>query len=86
MNDFEQARDNVGNRFDLVLIASERMREIFRKRLSEMWSPESIEERQRSQPPCVQAIKEIEDGQIGREYLQKIKSRVRKKKPRFDEI
>jgi DNA-directed RNA polymerase omega subunit len=86
MNDFELAANNVGNRFDLVLIASERMRELYRKRLSDMWSEESAIERKNSPPPCVQAIQEIENKNIGREYLEKIKTRTRKKKPKFDEI
>lgn len=86
MNDFEKAANNVGNRFDLVLIASERMREIYRKRLSDMWAENSSIERKKSLPPCEQAINEIENKQIGREYLSKIRSRTKKKKPKFDEI
>lgn len=86
MNDFEKACKNVGNRFDLVLIASERMREIYRQRLEEMWDESKREERKKSSPPCQQAISEVESELINREYLQKIRSRTKKKKPKFDAI
>ena len=87
MNDFEKAAKNIGNRFDLVLVASERMREIHRKR-KEQEDLKIIDTKQRmvKTPPCVQAISDIENKLVGVEYLERIRTRGRKKKVRFDEI
>lgn len=87
MNDFEKAARNIGNRFDLVLVASERMREIHRKRKEqEDLKLLSLEDRRRQKRPCEQAIGDIESGLVGREYLNRLKANPRKKKVRFDEI
>lgn len=87
MNDFEKAAKNIGNRFDLVLVASERMREIHRKRKEqEELGILQTEQRNKNITPPVQAILDIENKLVGREYLQKVKSREKRKRPRFDEI
>lgn len=87
MNDFDKAANKVGNRFDLVLIASERMREIHRKRREqEDLKLIPIEQRRNSTPPCVQAINDIEAGLVGREYLNRVKTRGKRRKVKFDEL
>lgn len=87
MNDFDKAANRVGNRFDLVLIASERMREIHRKRREqEQLKLLSVEQRRKGVTPSVQAISDIENGIVGREYLDRVKSRGRQKRVKFDEI
>jgi DNA-directed RNA polymerase subunit K/omega len=76
MNDFDKAAIMVGNRFDLVLIASERMREIHRQRKeNEEKGLLSLQQRRNNAVPCVQAISDIEAGIVGREYLEKIRQR-----------
>jgi DNA-directed RNA polymerase omega subunit len=87
MNDFDKAANRVGNRFDLVLIASERMREIHRKRREqEQLKLLTVEQRRKNVVPSVQAISDIENGIVGREYLGRVKSRSRQKRVKFDEI
>lgn len=76
MNDFDKAVSNVGNRFDMVLIASERMREIHKQRKDkEDKGLLSLSQRRSSTPPCVQAISDIETKIVGREYLERIRNR-----------
>lgn len=58
----ERAALAVGNRFDLVLIASNRARELKRNFLPKVESTNG---------PLVTALREIEEGKIGREYLHK---------------
>lgn len=58
----EQAVAAVGNRYDLVLIASRRARELTRG-----WRPKI----QGRSGPMLTALKEIETGHVGREYLLK---------------
>jgi DNA-directed RNA polymerase subunit omega len=60
----EEAVNKVENRFDLVLIASIRARELKRGH-----RPMIITDNQ----AIVTALDEIEQGKIGREYLKKIK-------------
>jgi DNA-directed RNA polymerase subunit omega len=60
----ELAVAQVGNRFDLVLIASIRSRELKRGYLPLVPSKNG---------PNVTALREIEAGKIGREYLEKLK-------------
>jgi DNA-directed RNA polymerase subunit omega len=52
----------VGNRYDLVLIASQRVRELYQGALPK------VETRR---GPVLTAIKEIEQGLVGRNYLYK---------------
>jgi DNA-directed RNA polymerase subunit omega len=59
----EEAVNQVGNRFDLVLIASQRVRELkkgFRPKITS------------KSGPTVLALEEIENGLVGRNYLKKI--------------
>lgn len=60
----EEAVNKVGNRFDLVLIASQRAREL-RRGIKPKIDTEY--------GPCLAALKEIEEGLIGRDYLKRIK-------------
>jgi DNA-directed RNA polymerase omega subunit len=87
MNDYDKAARAIGNRFDLVLVASERMREIHRERREnhEDWS-ESLEQRKLQPIPSSRAISDIEQGQVNRDYLNKIKDRNPKSRPRFDAL
>lgn len=61
--DTDKCVENVGNRFDLVLIASARARELHRghqKKVREMNSN------------TITALREIEAGHVGKEYLKKV--------------
>ncbi len=60
----EDAVAAVGNRYDLVLIASIRARELRRNHAPKIVSKNG---------PLVTAIREIEQGKVGREYLEKIR-------------
>jgi len=64
--DTEKCVANVGNRFDLVLIAAVRARELKQGRGNRkmVTSPNSY---------IVSALQEIEAGHIGREYLRKVR-------------
>jgi DNA-directed RNA polymerase subunit omega len=61
----EDAVNMVGNRYDLVLIASARARE-----LRKGYAPKIDAKHHK---PIVTALNEIEQGLIGREYLNKVK-------------
>lgn len=65
----QKAAEMVGNRFDLVLIASIRARELKRKH-----APKVI----CNNGPMVTALKEIEQGFVGRDYLKKVGIRYEK--------
>jgi DNA-directed RNA polymerase omega subunit len=58
------AVDQVGNRFDLVLIASARARELKRGHAAKVHGAGGI---------TATVLKEIEEGKIGREYLKKLR-------------
>ena len=60
----QKAAAMVGNRFDLVLIASARVRE-----LQKNYAPKVM----CKNGPIVTALREIEAGYIGRDYLKKIR-------------
>lgn len=64
MNDTDKCVENIGNRFDLVLVASQRTREIKRGARPKVTTTST---------PIVAALEEIEAGFIGRDYLKKIK-------------
>ena len=68
----ELAVAQVGNRFDLVLIASIRSRELKKGHMPLVDSKNG---------PNITALREIEAGKIGRDYLEKL----RKKKPKHSE-
>ena len=59
----QEAVAAVGNRYDLVLIASARARELRRNHAPKIVSKNG---------PLVTALREIEQGFIGRDYLEKI--------------
>jgi len=61
------AVDAIGNRYDLVLIASIRARELKRGHLPYVTTDNG---------PNVKALKEIEQGFIGRDYLRKVGQRT----------
>jgi DNA-directed RNA polymerase subunit omega len=60
----EKAVQQVGNRFDLVLIASARQRELARGHRPKL--PTEF-------GPHLTTLKEIEEGLVGREYLKRIR-------------
>jgi DNA-directed RNA polymerase subunit omega len=60
----EEAANMVGNRFDLVLIAAQRVRELKRGHRSTLNTKAG---------PTVTALQEIEAGLVGREYLKRIR-------------
>ena len=60
----EEAANAVGNRYDLVLIASRRVRE-----LRQGWAPHVTPKK--GENATVLALREIEQGHVGRDYLLK---------------
>ena len=60
----QKAAEAVENRFDLVLIASQRVRELKRGALPKVTSKNGA---------IVTALREIEEGHIGRDYLKRIR-------------
>ena len=69
--DVIRAAHQVGNKFDMVLIAAARTRELKRgdaKRVNT------------NNGPIVSALQEIEAGLVGREYLKKVRTPVAKTK------
>jgi DNA-directed RNA polymerase subunit omega len=60
----ERAAEAVGNRFDLVLIASQRVRELKRGAMPRVQSKNGA---------VITALKEIEQGHVGRDYLKRIR-------------
>jgi len=61
----QEAVEMIGNRFEMVLIASARVRELKRGHKSKLDKPTKA-------GPSVIALMEIEKGLVGREYLNKI--------------
>lgn len=59
----QKAAEMIGNRYDMVLIASLRARELKRGHLPKVLSTNG---------PQVTALREIEEGCVGRDYLKKI--------------
>ncbi len=62
--DYTQCATSIGNRFDMVLIASQRAREIKRGSARHVNGHAS---------PVIVALKEIEEGKVGRDYLKRIR-------------
>lgn len=60
----EKAVQAVGNRYDLVLIAAARVRELQKGHKPKMQSKDG---------PVLTALHEIEDKLVGKEYLKKVK-------------
>jgi DNA-directed RNA polymerase subunit omega len=64
----QAAVEQVGNRYDLILIASMRARELKRGHLPLISKKGGIN---------ITALREIEEGKVGREYLSKIQKKKR---------
>jgi DNA-directed RNA polymerase omega subunit len=62
--DTDRCVENIGNRFDLVLVASARARELRRGYAKHVLGLNSIN---------ITALKEIEAGYIGRDYLKRVR-------------
>ena len=62
----QEAVDMIGNRFEMVLIASARVKEIKRGYKSKLDKPTTA-------GPTVMALMEIEKGLVGREYLKQVR-------------
>jgi DNA-directed RNA polymerase subunit omega len=60
----QKAAEAIGNRYDLVLIASQRARELKRGAMPKVASKNAS---------IVTALREIEEGHIGIDYLKRIK-------------
>ncbi len=60
----EKAVNQVGNRYDLVLIASQRVRELRQGHKPKMKTKHG---------PVVTALTEIEEGHVGRDYLKRLR-------------
>jgi len=78
MIDNPGAQAAVGNIFDFVLIASERVREIHRDRRESGTYGLETGSYQKLEKPHLQACREIVEGKIGREYLKKVSQRGQK--------
>ena len=63
--DTDRCVEQVGNRFDLVIIAAARVRELNRQH--------KRSESQAHSYPIVAALTEIQEGKIGREYLKRVR-------------
>jgi DNA-directed RNA polymerase subunit omega len=62
--DTDKCVANIGNRFELVLVASARVRELRRGHAKQVIGLNS---------PTITALQEIEAGLIGRDYLRKVR-------------
>jgi len=62
----QEAVDMIGNRFEMVLIAAARVRELKRGHKSKLDQPTKA-------GPTVTALMEIEKGLVGREYLKQVR-------------
>jgi DNA-directed RNA polymerase subunit omega len=60
----QKAAEVIGNRFDLVLIASQRVRELKRGAMPKVATKNGA---------VVTALREIEEGFIGRDYLKRVR-------------
>jgi DNA-directed RNA polymerase subunit K/omega len=79
MIDYERITKNIGNRFEAVLVAAERMKEIKREvRIRAENGLNTPEQTMRAGNSTTVALKEVENGTIGREYLDKMARRANK--------
>lgn len=65
----EEAVNQVGNRFDLILIATQRVRELKNGHRAKLTTKAG---------PVITALEEIEAGLIGRDYLKRLESKRKK--------
>ncbi len=70
----EKAALAVGNRYDLILIASARVRELHKGHRPKLTSKYG---------KSLTALKEIEEGLVGREYLKRIREDASSRKGKF---
>jgi len=82
MTDNQTAQARVGSLFNYVLIASERVKEIYEQRSANGDAALPVERHKRLEKPHLQAAREIEAGLIGVEYLEKIRQRASNKNRR----
>ena len=76
----EDCLDTVDNRFDLILVASRRARQLATGRADQLVTPESDK-------PTVLALREIADGHVTRAILDKPEEvYVKKEPPPFDPL
>lgn len=79
MNDYDKAVKNIGNRFDFVLVASERLREL-RREQKRLHDAGFIDSKNLSKELLhQQAVTDIENGKVGLEYLDRVKDRTIKR-------
>jgi hypothetical protein len=83
MTDNQTAQARVGSIFNYVLIASERMKEIYEERRSSGEAGMSIEQYKTLELPHLKAAREIESGLVGREYLERLGRRGRQTEKRM---
>jgi DNA-directed RNA polymerase subunit omega len=62
--DLDKCVSNIGNRFDLVLVASQRVRELSRGNMKQVNTHNGV---------SVTALQEIEQGFVTRDYLKRIR-------------
>lgn len=65
----EKAVNQVGNRYDLILIASHRVRELRRGHQPKITTKNG---------PMLTALAEIEEGKVGRDYLKRLDTKRKK--------
>lgn len=70
----EKAALAVGNRYDLILIASARVRELHKGHRPKL---------ETRYGKTLTALSEIEEGLVGREYLKRIRDEANSKKEKF---
>lgn len=78
MIDNPGAQAAVGNIYEFVLIASERVREINRERSEDGTYLGGILQYKSLEKPHLKATREIVEGKVGREYLKKVARRIQK--------
>lgn len=61
--DTNKCVENIGNRYDLILVASARVKELHRSHAKKVVQNNSYH---------ITALREIEEGHIGKEYLRKV--------------
>lgn len=83
MIDNPGARAAVGNIYEFVLIASERVREINRQRFTDDTYTLGFEEYKKLKKPHLQALDDIVSGKVGREYLKRVRDRSRGNKQKM---
>lgn len=76
MDEFSRAAERIINKFDLILIASERVREIEKQRRKELEGAAG-QSRRKQLPLHTEAFKDIAEGKVGQEYLLKVADRGR---------